>query len=48
MTTQKKYTTDFVTSKDGTKTHVSNLYLKMDVKSRTQAIGKAKKLKIIE
>jgi DNA-binding CsgD family transcriptional regulator len=30
------------------KTHVSNLYLKMDVKSRTQAIGKAKKLKIIE
>jgi DNA-binding CsgD family transcriptional regulator len=30
------------------KTHVSNLYLKMDVKSRTQAVGKAKKLKIIE
>jgi DNA-binding CsgD family transcriptional regulator len=30
------------------KTHVSNLYLKMDVKSRTQATGKAKKLKIIE
>jgi|SRR4030095_12019823 two-component system, NarL family, response regulator LiaR len=30
------------------KTHVSNLYIKMDVKSRTQAIAKAKKLKIIE
>lgn len=30
------------------KTHVSNLYLKMDVKSRTQAITKAKQLKIIE
>lgn len=30
------------------KTHVSNLYLKMDVKSRTQAIDKAKRLKIIE
>lgn len=30
------------------KTHVSNLYLKMDVKSRTQAIEKAKRLKIIE
>lgn len=30
------------------KTHVSNLFLKMDVKSRTQAIDKAKKLKIIE
>ena len=29
------------------KTHVSNLYTKMDVKSRTQAIGKAKDLKII-
>lgn len=29
------------------KTHVSNLYLKMEVKSRTQAIGKAKQLKII-
>lgn len=29
------------------KTHVSNLYLKMDVKSRTQAVGKAKDLKII-
>jgi len=29
------------------KTHVSNLYLKMDVKSRTQAIEKAKRLKII-
>ena len=30
------------------KTHVSNLYFKMDVKSRTQAITKAKLLKIIE
>lgn len=30
------------------KTHVSNLYVKMDVKSRTQAIAKAKKLKLIE
>lgn len=29
------------------KTHVSNLYSKMDVKSRTQAIEKAKRLKII-
>lgn len=29
------------------KTHVSNLYVKMDVKSRTQAIEKAKRLKII-
>lgn len=29
------------------KTHVSNLYFKMDVKSRTQAIAKAKELKII-
>lgn len=30
------------------KTHVSNLFLKMDVKSRTQAIEKAKRLRIIE
>jgi len=30
------------------KTHVSNLLLKMDVKSRTQAIEKAKRLHIIE
>ena len=30
------------------KTHASNLFLKMDVKSRTQAIEKAKRLKIIE
>jgi DNA-binding CsgD family transcriptional regulator len=30
------------------KTHVSNLYDKMDVKSRTQAINKAKRLQIIE
>lgn len=30
------------------KTHVSNLYIKMEVKSRTQAITKAKQLKIIE
>jgi DNA-binding CsgD family transcriptional regulator len=30
------------------KTHVSNLFFKMDVKSRTQAIEKAKRLKIIE
>lgn len=30
------------------KTHVSNLYSKMDVKSRTQAIAKAKQLRIIE
>lgn len=29
------------------KTHVSNLYVKMGVKSRTQAIEKAKRLKII-
>jgi len=29
------------------KTHVSNLYLKLDVKSRTQALDKAKKLRII-
>ena len=29
------------------KTHVSNLFIKMDVKSRTQAIEKAKRLKII-
>lgn len=30
------------------KTHVSNLFVKMDVKSRTQATEKAKRLKIIE
>lgn len=30
------------------KTHVSNIFLKMDVKSRTQTIEKAKRLKIIE
>src|SRR5690554_1940901 len=30
------------------KTHVSNLFLKMDVKSRTQTIEKAKRLKIVE
>lgn len=30
------------------KTHVSNLYFKMDVKSRTQAIEKAKRLQIIQ
>lgn len=30
------------------KTHLSNLYFKMGIKSRTQAIGKAKELKIIE
>lgn len=30
------------------KTHASNLFLKMDVKSRTQAIEKAKRLKITE
>jgi DNA-binding CsgD family transcriptional regulator len=29
------------------KTHVSNLFLKMEVKSRTQAIEKAKRLRII-
>lgn len=29
------------------KTHVSNLYMKMDVKSRTQALEKAKRLRII-
>lgn len=29
------------------KTHASNLFVKMDVKSRTQAIEKAKRLKII-
>lgn len=30
------------------KTHMSNLFFKMDVKSRTQAIEKAKRLKITE
>lgn len=30
------------------KTHVSNLFVKMDVKSRTQAIEKARRLKITE
>lgn len=30
------------------KTHVSNLYQKVDVKSRTQVIEKAKRMKIIE
>ncbi len=30
------------------KTHISNLYFKMDVNSRTQAITKARRLKIIE
>ena len=30
------------------KTHVSNLFMKMDVKSRTQTVEKAKRLKIIE
>lgn len=30
------------------KTHTSNLFLKMDVKNRTQATDKAKRLKIIE
>ncbi len=30
------------------KTHVSNLYYKMEVKSRTQAIEKAKRLKITQ
>lgn len=30
------------------KTHLSNLYFKMEVKSRTQAISKAKQLNIIE
>lgn len=30
------------------KTHVSNLFFKMDVKSRTQTIEKARRLKIIE
>lgn len=30
------------------KTHTSNLYIKMDVKRRTQAIEKAKRLKIVE
>lgn len=29
------------------KTHVSNIFVKMDVKSRTQAMEKAKRLKII-
>ncbi|HVW98221.1 MAG TPA: response regulator transcription factor [Mucilaginibacter sp.] len=29
------------------KTHVSNLFVKLDVKSRTQAIGRAKELRII-
>lgn len=30
------------------KTHVSNLYLKMNVKRRTQAVAKAKRLRITE
>ncbi|WPR70347.1 LuxR C-terminal-related transcriptional regulator [Flavobacterium sp. NG2] len=30
------------------KTHISNLFLKMDVKSRTQVIEKAKRLQIIK
>jgi DNA-binding CsgD family transcriptional regulator len=30
------------------KTHVSNMFVKLDVKSRTQAIEKAKRLRIIE
>jgi len=30
------------------KTHVSNLYVKMEVKSRTQAVEKAKRLMIID
>lgn len=30
------------------KTHVSNLYVKMNVKSRAQAIEKAKRLRIVE
>lgn len=30
------------------KTHVSNLFVKMDVKSRTQTIEKARRLRIIE
>jgi DNA-binding CsgD family transcriptional regulator len=30
------------------KTHISNLFVKMDVKSRTQAIEKSKRLKIIK
>ncbi|MEJ0032855.1 MAG: response regulator transcription factor [Bacteroidota bacterium] len=30
------------------KTHVSNLFVKMDVKSRTQAVEKANRLKIID
>ena len=30
------------------KTHVSNLFVKMDVKSRAQAIEKAKRLKLVE
>jgi ATP/maltotriose-dependent transcriptional regulator MalT len=30
------------------KTHVSNVFVKLDVKSRTQAAEKAKRLKIIE
>lgn len=29
------------------KTHVSNLFVKMDVKRRTQAVGKAKRLRLI-
>ena len=30
------------------KTHVSNLFIKLDVKSRTQTIEKAKRLRIVE
>jgi ATP/maltotriose-dependent transcriptional regulator MalT len=30
------------------KTHISNLYVKMNVKRRAQAIEKAKRLKIVE
>jgi DNA-binding CsgD family transcriptional regulator len=40
--------TDLFLSLSTVKTHVSNLLLKMDVRSRTQIIARAKGLKIIE
>lgn len=38
---------DLFLSLSTVKTHVSNLFIKMDVKSRTQTIEKARRLKII-
>lgn len=47
MSNQEISTTIFL-SISTVKTHVSNLFAKMEVKSRTQAIEKAKRLRIIE